>query len=177
MISLYRQVFISKHGEKDDGTWFETLKDLTPHALAGGIERIMTLKAGLKFAEFPPNAMQFKALCLAFYDEDIKLPSITRTFDEICDFVNSGSMHFSHPIVKYIASKMDENFYQHARDRRYHACKDSLQQVYDAACYVLRQGFELPEVILHPRCIRTSTPAVARKHLNSFKLHLSGKSS
>lgn len=177
MISLYGQPFLTKHGESDkNGHWFDVLRDLTPHALRGGLERLRTLKTGIKFSEFPPNAMQFRALCLAYYDEEIKLPSINKTMDEICEFVNTGSMHFSHPIIKYIASKLDDNFYIHARERRYYACREALQKVYEVACHVLRQGFELPEVILKSRAFKKTPPEVARNHLQHIR-NLIGKSS
>lgn len=177
MISIYRHVFITKYGSKDDGTWFETLKDLTPHALSGGIERLQTLKTGLKFSEFPPNSLQFKALCLAFYDEDIRLPSLNKTMDEICEFVDTGCTHFSHPIVRYIASKLDDNFYMHARERRYYACRNALQKVYETSCHILRQGFELPEVTLISRAVKKASPEFARKHLQIIQNLISGKSS
>lgn len=82
MSQIYGQLFISKFGVKDDGTWFETLKDLTPLALESGMERLRQLTESAKFATFPPICLEFRAVCLGFYD-DLKLPKAIEAYREI----------------------------------------------------------------------------------------------
>ena len=59
LAEIYGSLFISKHGAQDSGVWFETLRDLTPIALESGLERLRALSGGTKFAEYPPNCLQF----------------------------------------------------------------------------------------------------------------------
>src|SRR4051812_46957134 len=75
MIGIYSQIFITKFGEVDSGTWYEVLRDLTPKALDTGLEKIRILSAGWQFIDYPPNALQFRAICLSFYD-DLGLPHV-----------------------------------------------------------------------------------------------------
>ncbi|KTD39635.1 hypothetical protein Lmor_0001, partial [Legionella moravica] len=81
LTKIYGTLFLTKFGTHDNGTWFDTLKGLTPKALESGMERLRNLSGNGKFAEYPPNCLQFKALCMAFYD-DLKLPKASDAYWE-----------------------------------------------------------------------------------------------
>ena len=109
LTALYGQLFISKHGVADDGVWFATLKDLTPKALVSGVERLMTLSPGDKFCDFPPNCLQFRALCLSFYSE-LGLPKVMDAYREIENRMYLTNVAWIHPAVEYTAAKLGSDF-------------------------------------------------------------------
>ena len=82
MTLIYGPLFVSKQGVTDSGIWLETLQDLTPKALESGLMRLKQLKGAKAFIEFPPNCLQFRALCLAFYEE-LHLPTARDAYVEI----------------------------------------------------------------------------------------------
>ena len=82
LTSLYSNLFLSKFGAEDTGTWFECLKDLTPRAIDNGIETLRCGGANGKYAQFPPNPVEFRMLCLAYY-ANLHLPSEAIAYEEI----------------------------------------------------------------------------------------------
>ena len=142
LAEIYGSLFISKHGAQDSGVWFETLRDLTPIALESGLERLRTLSGGAKFAEYPPNCLQFRALCLAFYEE-LNLPQVGAAYKEIRlrSYVNSH--YWSHPVVKFTASKLPVDFLMIENEQKAYAL---FVEAYTQVCNLVKQGHKLPVI-------------------------------
>jgi hypothetical protein len=158
-------LFLNKFGTADTGTWFDILKDLTPWELEGGLERLKSMKVGTKFVEFPPNALQFRGLSLSFYN-DLSLPSEKDAYQQVMDYECSGKAKWSHPVVKYLASKIGSEFYAiNYEPTRRKIFTDKYKQV----CHFVRQGYPLPEIKLMPRLTRQTPPEEARNHLNNLR--------
>jgi hypothetical protein len=174
MVGLYSHLFTSKYGVKDNGSWFETLKDLTPKAINSGLERLRGLEMGLKFAEFPPNALQFRALCLSFY-ADLKLPTAREAYQEIYEYEQYGCQSFSHPVVHFAACQLlGKDFYGIERDcDRYPLFK----KAYEEVCLMARKGHPVPEIKAMPKPYKKASIEVADRHLAKMKQVLKGVSS
>lgn len=169
---LYTSLFTSKYGVKDNGTWFEVLKDLTPMAINKGIEKLRDLEANLKFVDYPPNPMQFRALCMSWY-EDLGLPKASVAYSEILLFEQYGGSRWSHPVVRYIAHKLvNNNFYGIDRDcDRY----PLFLQAYEEICLHVRKGYILPEVSMQKDIRKKVTPGVSNAYLTQMKRQLGVK--
>lgn len=141
MTSIYGNVFLTKNGQQDSGVWQECLKDLTPKAIEKGIERLMKLDH--KFIDFPPNCLQFRALCLAYYEE-LHLPSASLSFSEV-EQVLAGAKRLAscHQVVRYIAAKLPRDFFD--KNSRQEAYK-KFEALYNKIVFLLKQGNTMPEV-------------------------------
>lgn len=163
---LYTNLFTAKYGIKDNGTWFEVLKDLTPMAINKGLEKLRDLSVNLKFVDYPPNPLQFRALCMSWY-EDLGLPKASAAYEEILQFEEQGGSTWSHSVVRYIAHKLvNNNFYGFTRDcDRY----GRFLQVYDEVCLRVRKGFILPEINMQKDIRKKVTPGVSTANLAQMK--------
>lgn len=165
LTAIYGQLFISKHGVKDTGVWFTALKDLTPRALDSGMERLMALTLGEKFCEFPPNCLQFRALCLGFYN-DLCLPTAANALREVLNSAYISNPQWSHPVVEYTAKKLGRTFLTIENEG---ASFQRFKDVYEQVCLLVRQGHPLPkikeEVVQHP----PASTAVASVHLKTMR--------
>jgi len=158
-------LFISKHGVADEGAWLATLKDLTPKALISGVERLMALSQGDKFCDFPPNCLQFRALCLGFYS-DLRLPSVTEAHREVLNRAYLGQAPWSHPAVEYTAHGLGSDFLDMPNPAEAFA---KFKDAYEQVCDLVKQGHSLP-AITHPVMNKKSqTPQVARRHLAAMR--------
>lgn len=171
MVGSYSILFTNKYGVKDNGTWFETLKDLTPMAINSGLEKLRSLEMGLKFAEFPPNPMQFRALCMSFY-ADLKLPTASEAYQEIYEYEQYGRQCFSHPVVHFAAYQLLGNdFYGLERDcERYPLFK----KAYEEVCLMARKGHPLPELKAMPKPFKKTSTEVANRHIREMQRLLKG---
>ena len=167
LTNIYGQLFINKHGAMDNGLWLETLQELTPIALESGMTRLKNLSAGDKFTEFPPNCLQFKALCLSYYN-DLKLPTLSEAYQEIKNRAYSRSIHWSHPAVKFTAQKLSIDFLTLNESEAYPVFKEA----YEKVCHLVRQGHELPRMPNRVMLPRTPNKELARQHLQHIRLHL-----
>jgi hypothetical protein len=165
LTALYGQLFISKHGEVDKGVWLKVLHDLTPKALESGIERLMSLSHGKQFCEFPPNALQFRALCLGFY-EDLRLPLTSDAYREIRMKAYIKSDYWSHLAVRFTAHKLGQNFLNEKDDAKTYAV---FKTAYEQVCHLVRQGLPVPEVIEPLMVLPPKTPSIAKQHLNQIR--------
>lgn len=154
-----------KNGTQDNGSWLDVLKDLTPKALESGMERLKALSSGDKFCDFAPNPLQFKALCLAFY-EDLRLPSTIDAYREIRAKIDSDIVYFSHPVVKFTASKLNVDFLQMKDDAKAYA---KFKQMYEQVCLLVKQGHELPPLKERPLVVRSQNRAIGQAHLAQMK--------
>ncbi|STX59205.1 hypothetical protein [Legionella geestiana] len=163
---MYGQLFTNRHGLSDNGTWFEILGDLTPKAIDSGVKRLYATRENGKFCDFPPNPLQFRALCLAWYEE-IDLPSAGAAFNEIQRHASCAhQMGWSHPVVRYIAAKLPADFMRIDDVQR--AWK-MFVPLYETACNLMRQGHVLPKVDVSPVHVHSRRREIARQHLNEIK--------
>lgn len=131
------------------------------------MERLKKLSAGEKFTEFPPNCLQFKALCLAFYD-DLRLPKASDAYYEIKNKAYSSSIHWSHPTVKFTAEKLSIEFLTLDDATAYPLFKAAYEEV----CHLVRQGHSLPAMPDRVMLPKTPNKELARRHLQQIKQHL-----
>ena len=167
---MYGNLFVSKFGVGDtNGVWLKTLETLTPKALESGLTRLVNLSNNGKFAEFPPNCLQFKALCLAFY-EDLQLPTAGAAYREIQARLYSTNCLWSHRVIKFIAYRLPANFYYMEEE---HKAYGAFKEAYEQVCNMVRQGHEIPETPEVLPIIKPVTQSVARHHLSLIKKRLS----
>ena len=168
LTSIYGQLFINKHGTKDSGLWLEALQELTPKALESGVARIKALSAGDKFLEYPPNCLQFKALCLAFY-EDLRLPKASDAYQEIRNKSYSKNINWSHAAVKFTAQRLSIDFLAIKQEAEAYAL---FKEVYGEVCHLVRQGHALPEMQNKVMLPKTPDRELAKMHLQTIRQQL-----
>ncbi|PJD93801.1 MAG: hypothetical protein CK423_06755 [Legionella sp.] len=165
MSQIYGQLFISKFGIKDDGTWFETLKDLTPLALESGMQRLRQLTQDAKFVTFPPICLEFRAVCLAFYD-DLKLPKAIDAYREIKNRAYLTTIIWSHPVVQYIASKLPGDFLEIRSER---SAYEIFEKIYKEVILLVKQGHKLPIVKDNLALVKKANKEIAAFYLTEIK--------
>ena len=156
---------MNKNGATVNATWHDALKDLTPKAIESGVARLKALSADGKFVEFPPNCLQFKALCLAFYEE-LRLPKTIDAYREIQAKAYTNIVHFSHPIIAFTASKLNVDFLKLDDDAKTFAI---FKHVYEQVCLLVKQGHPLPPMTERPMMVRSQTKAIGQAHLAQMK--------
>lgn len=165
---IYGDLFLSKNGVEDTGSWFETLKDLTPFALENGMEKLRSLKAGKEFLRYPPNCLEFRALCLSFY-ESLGLPSVNDAFIETQSQRYTNRPNWSHPAVKYTAIKLGRAFLAIEYKGEAFAV---FENAYEQVCHLVRQGGVVPEVGDEMHLTGNKSREVAVCHLNNIRMML-----
>ncbi|MGL6029433.1 MAG: hypothetical protein ACRC0B_02900 [Legionella sp.] len=168
LTKIYGQLFVKQFGTHDNGTWFDTLKGLTPKALEKGVERIKNLSGNGKFAEYPPNCLQFKALCLAFYDE-LNLPNASLAYREIKNSVYRNDVQWSSPMIGFIANRLPNDFFLIEQE---YVAYTVFKSIYDQVCNLVKQGHELPSTQTPNRTKNIRNPDVARAYLSKMKQHV-----
>lgn len=162
---IYGQLFTAKNGSHDrHGVWFNALHDLTPKALESGMMRLKSLSAGQRFCEFPPNCLQFKALCLAYYEE-LNLPKAHEAYREIKN-ASYSSARYSHPVVKFIAHRLPEDFLLIEHEQ---VAFRLFKKVYEQVTDLVRQGHVIPDVKERLKRRSPSNKAIAETHLAQLK--------
>ncbi len=159
MTAIYGPLFVSKYGVQDNGVWLETLQDLTPKAIESGLFRLKKLKGAKAFIEFPPNCLQFRALCLAFYEE-LHLPTASAAYREIKSKSYTSGKYWSHEVVKYIAYKLPSDFLLIEQEQ---AAYSIFEKLYQEVCDLVRQGHEIPEVD-EPKLLKHEANYASAKH-------------
>lgn len=171
MSQIYGQLFISRFGTQDNGTWYETLKDLTPFALKSGVKRLRDLTNNAKYAEFPPNCLEFKALCMGFY-EDLKLPKASNAYREIKNQAYFSNAQWSHPVIRYISSKLPDDFLEIRNE------KDAYQifeHIYEEVCSLVKQGHPIPEIKKDFKLVKHQNREIGRFYIQEMKKILGSK--
>ena len=148
--------------------WLETLKDLTPHALDNGIETLRIGGAGDAFCEYPPNPMQFRKLCLAFYGE-LRLPSVSDAYNEIKRRAYTTTPHWSHKAVKFTAKKLSDGFLAIEDEREAYIL---FKKTYAKVCHLARMGLEIPDIREPLLLGKPASRESALVHLRQLKQHL-----
>ena len=165
MSQIYGQLFISRFGTQDNGTWYETLKDLTPFALKSGVKRLRDLTNNAKYAEFPPNCLEFKALCKGFY-EDLKLPKASNAYREIKNPAYLSHEQWSDPVIRYISSKLPADFLETRNEREAYQI---FERIYEEVCDLLKQGHALPEAKENLMLMKQPNRKLAQSYLAQMK--------
>ncbi|WP_252582803.1 hypothetical protein [Legionella lytica] len=129
------------------------------------MQRLNNLAGNGKFAEYPPNCLQFKALCLAFYD-DLKLPKASEAYLEIKNSAYKETCNWSHPITAFIAQRLPEDFFLIEQES---VAYTVFKPLYDQVSDLVKQGHEIPKSTMTQRVRKTRNPEVARMHLNQIK--------
>ena len=169
LTKIYGQLFLTKFGTHDNGTWFEALKGLTPKALESGMDRLRNLSGNGKFVEYPPNCLQFKALCLDFYDE-LNLPKASIAYREIKNSVYRNVVCWSHKLTAFIAQRLPDDFFLIEQEN---VAYTVFKEIYEQVCHLVKQGHEIPTIDATPyRTKRTRSAEVAKAHLNEIKRHI-----
>lgn len=128
------------------------------------MERLRNLSAGDRFCEFPPNCLQFKALCLSFY-QDMKLPKVHEAYREIKNRSYTNAP-YSHKLVKFIAYRLPADFLAIEPESVAYAL---FKKVYEQVSQLVKQGHAIPEVMDTLKRPSPSNPAVAKTHLSQLK--------
>lgn len=153
----------------DSGAWFESLKDLTPQALENGLETLRRGGLGNKFKTYPPNCLEFRDLCLTYY-ESLSLPSTADAYRDYRQYVCTGNWSSNvHRAVLLTVKKLGDDFLMIERDVDAYP---KFKIVYDQVCHLARLGIELPMVKLPVRLGKPSSRELARMHLHQLKQHL-----
>jgi hypothetical protein len=168
LTKIYGALFLTKSGPKDNGTWFDALKGLTPKALESGMERLRNLSGDGKFTEYPPNCLQFKALCMAFYD-DLDLPKPSIAYQEIKNSAYKTSENWSHPLTEFIAKKLPDNFFKIEEE---YVAYNLFKEIYEQVSQLVQQGHEIPKIDTVSRGKPSRNPIVARAYLNQIKQYI-----
>lgn len=132
------------------------------------MERLKNLSGGNKFVEFPPNCLQFKSLCLAFY-EDLRLPKAAVAYREIKQNLYGKPRPWSHKIVKFTAARLPANFLLIEQEQEAYALFNA---AYEKVCNLVRQGHEVPEIPEPTFLCRTSSKAIAQHYLQQIRQQL-----
>ena len=132
------------------------------------MERLRSLDAGQKFCEFPPNCLQFKSLCLAFY-EDLRLPKAQDAYMEVKKRAYCESLNWSHPVVKFTAMRLPQNF--HAIEQE-HMAYGLFKKAYEQVCDLVKQGHELPKMPEVVMVQKSTNKGLAHRYLKQMKQQL-----
>ncbi len=135
--------FLRNFGEKDNGIWFEVLKDLTREDLEYGFKRairITTEEEREKFEAWPPNVKEFRMYCERRL-KDFGLPQPHAAFAEAQNNNYTRSKYWSHPLVKQATKQLNKP----------DGCVDSVdypifKKIYNFLCqrFMRGEGLRLP---------------------------------
>ena len=168
---IYGQLFITKFGAHDaNGTWLAALNGLTPKALESGIARLRDLANEGQFCQYPPNSLEFKALCLAFYN-DLQLPTVGKAFREVQNSAYGTRHHWSHEVVQFTASRLSSDFLKMEYEAEAYKV---FKPVYEQVCHLIKQGHPIPPVLNKPVMLPSGpqNASVAHHHLSVMKQRL-----
>lgn len=132
------------------------------------MDRLGNLSGKHNFLTFPPNCLEFKALCQAYY-EDLRLPKSHEAYREIKNFSDSNCHPWSHPVTEFIANRLPNDFY---RIEDEHKASALFNQLYEEVTDLIKQGHDLPEFKTQINRQPARSPEVARSYLQQLKQHL-----
>lgn len=136
------------------------------------MERLRGLANDGKYSEYAPNSLQFKGLCMSFYD-DLGLPSASFAFREILNSAYGAGRIKQHPILAFMASRLPADFLKIEGEAR---AWSLFKPAYDQVCDLIKQGYSLPELsnahICPMHLPRSQDQSVAHSHLSAMKQRL-----
>ena len=123
---------------------------------------------GVKFVEYPPNALQFRHLCYGHH-ASLNLPKQ----EDVCRDIAQYEIHdelpaHTHAIVRYIAAGLPNSFFESDSPLEKQA---ALNHVYKKACELALSGHEIPAVEVKSRK-KVVNPAIGAQHLSALRVHL-----
>lgn len=125
-----------------------------------------------KYAEYAPNSLQFKGLCLSFYDE-LSLPSASLAFREILNSAYGARRIKQHPMIAFMASRLPSDFLTIESEAR---AWSLFKPAYEQVCNLIKQGHTLPRIsnahISQMHLPRAQNKSVARGHLSIIRQRL-----
>lgn len=121
-----------------------------------------------RFKDYPPNCMQFRDICLSYY-KGLNLPDVKDAYNEIKRNGYSSRPNWSHPAVKYAASKLPSEFLSIEHEG---IAYDLFKKTYAKVCHIARLGFDIPEVNSPVILFKPVNKDIARHHLTRIKQHL-----
>ena len=134
--------------------------------------RLRNLAGDGKFIEYPPNCLQFKALCLSFY-EDLNLPNVSDAYRGITNSVYKNKKTWSHEVIEFIANKLPADFFKIEQEAQAYAV---FKGIYSQVAHLLKQGHALPALIERKGLAVVRTPSVAMTHLQQIKQRIGATS-
>lgn len=132
------------------------------------MERLKKSGGSSKFDEFPPNCLQFRGLCLAYYEE-LNIPRAIDAYREIKGREFKRNTPWSHEVVQYIASKLPHDFLMIHQENQAYAI---FERIYKRVCHLVKQGHSLPEVSNTLMFKKEPNHELAKMHLKAIKQRL-----
>lgn len=123
-----------------------------------------------KFKDFPPNCMQFRALCLESISSK-NLPSLSQAFGEVRNWYFYNINQWSHPAVRFTAAKLPKEFWG-IEDS--HKAFQAFGSIYLDVCFLMKQGHEVPYAKLK-RIQASKNLDYAKQQLQQIKRNLGVK--
>ncbi len=162
--------FVSQFGEKDDGTWYEGLKDLSAETVRRGFYHLLkSFSAEEKRSGqiWPPNLKEFRWWCEDQENQNsteqqrkrAMLPNVHQAFLEMEKNQYRITPLWSHPLVCLAASRVpnpDESY----RDRAFNA----FQPIYEDLVHRFLHG----ETLSLPNCYLTN-PLLTSKEIHGIE--------
>lgn len=132
--------FLKNFGEKDNGVWFEALKDLTREDLEYGFKRairLTTTEEREKFESWPPNVKEFRMYCERRL-QDFNLPEPHIAFAQAKNNNYTKNQYWSHPLIKLATHQLrKKDSYIHDEDY------DLFKKAYNSLCQQFMRGIGL----------------------------------
>ncbi|CDZ79391.1 hypothetical protein BN59_03709 [Legionella massiliensis] len=125
----------------------------------------MTLNKDDKLCEFPPNCLQFRALCLGFYS-DLRMPSAAEAHREILNCAYAKKPKWSHAVVKFTANRLGPKFLAIENEGHSFAI---FKEAYEQVCHLIRQGHQLPAIEEPVWCIPPQSKEIATTQLAKIR--------
>lgn len=154
MTQAYGHKFVSNFGQKDNGVWFEALRDLTRCDLSYGFFKLMRNMSVLEqttHEAWPPNLKEFRSYCVRQYS-DFGLLKPSQAFREVEDNRYSTCALWSHPLVVHVAEVVGAlDHYEHLRK-----VNDTFIELYEFLCwrYMRGEAIAVNESVLQDRYYR-----------------------
>ncbi len=145
MTKAYGYKFVRNYGEKDNGIWFDGLKNLTAEDLVYGFRKALSTtneEERSKGEAWPPNLKELRMFCERRL-KDFGLPTAGKAFDEIEVSRHLSNPHWSHPIVRRAMQFIDANRFD---GNRYYLFRE-FKEVYEEFCQHYMRGAGLSQMM------------------------------
>lgn len=159
LTDIYGPCFITKHGVKDSGVWFQALHDVSEEEIALGLRALFD---DVRFETWPPNCIEFRHLCIKRRKKE--LPSVHKAFNEARSNLNFSTITWSHPAVKFTVKHLGVDVVNAARADIAFA---QFSTLYAKVCERILEGFEVPyvadeELVIHRKTTGKDIPRLSQ---------------
>ncbi|OGO92829.1 MAG: hypothetical protein A3F10_04870 [Coxiella sp. RIFCSPHIGHO2_12_FULL_42_15] len=138
MTRAYGYKFINNFGEKDNGIWYEALKDLTSDDLNYGFKKMLvtiTDEERKRREAWPPNVKEFRMYCERRL-QDFDLPEVHEAFREAQNNNYLSRPYWSHPLVLVAKKRLNKKPNDYVMDEDYR----SFAVIYRDLCQRFMRG-------------------------------------